>query len=79
MSTLLLNWNLFAVMHLKHNSFYLKTKAARSGHYIDFDGKEHLPEQDDPVIVEAGGLTNPSSPSVVDRVRVGRRGSDAAE
>jgi hypothetical protein len=24
----------------------------RSGHLIDFDGKEHLPEQDEPVIVD---------------------------
>ena len=36
----------------EHNRFYLETKAARSGHYIDFEGKEHLPEQDEPVIVE---------------------------
>jgi len=36
----------------KYNRFYLETKAARSGHYIDFEGKQHLPEQDDPVIVE---------------------------
>jgi len=36
-----------------HNRFYLETKAVRSGHYIDFEGKEHLPEQDEPVIVEA--------------------------
>jgi GTP cyclohydrolase II len=35
-----------------HNRFYLQTKAARSGHYIDFDGKEHLKEQDEPVLVE---------------------------
>ena len=34
------------------NRFYLETKAARSGHQIEFDGKPHLPEQDDPVIVE---------------------------
>jgi GTP cyclohydrolase II len=33
------------------NRFYLETKAARSGHYIDLEGKQHLPEQDDPVIV----------------------------
>src|SRR5207302_943503 len=25
-----------------HNRFYLQTKAARSGHKIDFEGKEHL-------------------------------------
>jgi GTP cyclohydrolase II len=34
------------------NRFYLETKAARSGHLIEFEGKPHLPEQDDPVIVE---------------------------
>ena len=32
--------------------FYLETKASRSGHQIDFEGKPHFPEQDDPVIVE---------------------------
>jgi len=35
------------------NRFYLETKAVRSGHAIEFEGKPHLPEQDDPVIVEA--------------------------
>jgi GTP cyclohydrolase II len=35
-----------------YNRFYLATKASRSGHAIDFEGKEHLPEQDEPVIVE---------------------------
>ena len=30
-----------------HNRFYLETKAAKSGHLIDFHGKEHLPEQSD--------------------------------
>jgi GTP cyclohydrolase II len=35
------------------NRFYLETKARRSGHVIEFEGKPHLPEQDDPVIVEA--------------------------
>jgi GTP cyclohydrolase II len=34
------------------NRAYLETKAARSGHQITFDGKPHMPEQDDPVIVE---------------------------
>ncbi|HKQ56378.1 MAG TPA: GTP cyclohydrolase II [Candidatus Eisenbacteria bacterium] len=34
------------------NRFYLETKATRSGHLIAFEGKPHLPEQDDPVIVE---------------------------
>jgi len=35
------------------NRFYLETKARRSGHVFEFEGKRHLPEQDDPVIVEA--------------------------
>ncbi len=35
-----------------HNRFYLETKAAKSGHAIDFSGKPHLPEQDEPVIIE---------------------------
>ncbi|BDG04770.1 GTP cyclohydrolase-2 [Anaeromyxobacter oryzae] len=35
----------------EHNRFYLETKAARSGHYIDLNGKQHLPEQGEPVIV----------------------------
>ena len=36
----------------EHNRFYLETKASRSGHYLDFSGKPHLPEQSDPVEVE---------------------------
>jgi GTP cyclohydrolase II len=35
----------------EHNRFYLETKAIRSGHFIDVEGKEHLREQDEPVIV----------------------------
>ena len=35
-----------------YNRFYLETKAAKSGHMIDFRGREHLPEQDDLPIVE---------------------------
>lgn len=31
----------------EHNKFYLETKANKSGHMIDFQGKEHLVEQDD--------------------------------
>jgi GTP cyclohydrolase II len=62
----------------EHNGFYLKTKASRSGHYIDFDGKGHLSEQDDPVIVEAGDLTGPPS-SPGDGALSATRGSDAAE
>ena len=36
----------------EHNRFYLETKAAKSGHLIDFHGREHLPEQYDRPIVE---------------------------
>jgi len=35
-----------------HNRFYLETKAAKSGHMIDFHGKEHLPEQSDLPFIE---------------------------
>lgn len=31
----------------EYNRFYLETKAAKSGHLIDFHGKKHLPEQSD--------------------------------
>jgi GTP cyclohydrolase II len=34
-----------------HNRFYLETKAKRSGHLFDPQGKEHLPEQGEPPIV----------------------------
>jgi GTP cyclohydrolase II len=37
----------------EYNRFYLQTKANRSGHFIDFEGKPHTPEQDDPVLVAA--------------------------
>ncbi len=36
----------------EHNLFYLQTKAAKSGHWIDFSGKEHLEEQADRPIVQ---------------------------
>ena len=36
----------------EHNRFYLETKAVKSGHMIDFRGREHLPEQSDQPIVE---------------------------
>ena len=36
----------------EHNRFYLETKAAKSGHMIDFRGKPHLPEQSDGPIVK---------------------------
>ena len=35
----------------EHNRFYLQTKATRSGHFIDVDGKPHIAEQDDPVAI----------------------------
>lgn len=35
-----------------HNLFYLETKASKSGHFIDFSGKPHLPEQGEAVQVE---------------------------
>ena len=35
----------------KYNRFYLETKAAKSGHLIDFQGNEHLLEQCDRPIV----------------------------
>ena len=31
----------------EYNRFYLETKAAKSGHLIDFHGRAHLPEQSD--------------------------------
>ncbi len=33
------------------NLFYLETKAHRSGHFIDFEGKPHVAEQDEPIVV----------------------------
>lgn len=36
----------------EHNLFYLETKAAKSGHLIDFHGRQHLKEQDDRAIIE---------------------------
>ena len=39
------------------NRFYLQTKAVRSGHYLEFEGKEVLPEQDDPPVVEPARAT----------------------
>ena len=35
----------------EYNRFYLETKAAKSGHMIDFYGHEHLPEQSDRPII----------------------------
>jgi GTP cyclohydrolase II len=39
----------------EHNRFYLETKAAKSGHFIDFSGKPHLVEQIDRPVVQ--GMT----------------------
>ncbi len=36
----------------EYNRFYLETKALKSGHLIDFNGKERWPEQDDHPEVE---------------------------
>jgi GTP cyclohydrolase II len=36
----------------EYNRFYLETKALKSGHLIDLQGKEHLPEQADAPLVE---------------------------
>ncbi|MQC26186.1 MAG: GTP cyclohydrolase II [Chloroflexi bacterium] len=36
----------------KHNAFYLKTKATKSGHFIDLNGYKHLMEQDDRPILQ---------------------------
>ncbi len=38
------------------NRFYLETKAAKSGHLLDFDGREHLREQMDRPLIE--GMTD---------------------
>lgn len=48
----------------EHNRFYLETKAAKSGHMIDFHGKEHFPEQSDLPIVE--GMTEDQVKAMVD-------------
>jgi len=39
------------------NRAYLLTKARRSGHQIEIDGKPHLSEQDDPVLIESTPAT----------------------
>ncbi len=45
-----------------YNRFYLETKAVRSGHHIDFEGKAHLPEQGEPVIVDASATPPDGTP-----------------
>jgi GTP cyclohydrolase II len=49
-----------------YNRFYLETKASKSGHLIDFNGKEHLQEQIDLPIVE--GMTTPQIQVLGDRI-----------
>ena len=41
----------------EHNRSYLRTKAIRSGHLIDVEGKARFVEQDDPVVVIEDGAT----------------------
>ncbi len=36
----------------EHNRFYLETKAIKSGHLIDLQGKERIPEQSDYPVIE---------------------------
>jgi GTP cyclohydrolase II len=48
-----------------YNEFYLRTKAEKSGHLIDFRGKEHLVEQGDRPIVD--GMT-PEQIAAIDQV-----------
>jgi GTP cyclohydrolase II len=36
----------------QYNRFYLETKANKSGHLLDLQGKEHLPEQSDMPFIE---------------------------
>ena len=45
----------------EYNRFYLETKANRSGHFIDFEGKPHVAEQDDPVVVVTDAAVPPPS------------------
>lgn len=47
-----------------HNRFYLETKANRSGHFLDFTGKAHLPEQQEPVVVEGMDTVDNPEPEV---------------
>jgi GTP cyclohydrolase II len=42
----------------EHNRFYLETKSRRSGHWIDFEGYPHLPEQADAVQVSGMDSTD---------------------
>lgn len=42
----------------EHNRFYLETKSRRSGHWIDFAGYQHMPEQSDTVRVDGMNSTD---------------------
>ena len=42
----------------EHNRFYLETKSRRSGHWIDFAGYQHMPEQSDTVHVDGMDSTD---------------------
>lgn len=45
-----------------YNRFYLETKAAKSGHLIDFQGREHLAEQSDRPFIE--GMTEDQASAI---------------
>jgi GTP cyclohydrolase II len=47
----------------EYNGFYLKTKALRSGHWLDALGKPHLSEQAEPVLI-AGTEDEAKDPSL---------------
>ena len=36
----------------EYNRFYLQTKAVRSGHYLEVDGKRRPSEQDEPLLID---------------------------
>lgn len=55
----------------EHNRFYLHTKANRSGHFLDLNGKPHASEQSDPVVVDADEIGARSNPVEVEPLRNG--------
>jgi GTP cyclohydrolase II len=54
----------------EHNRSYLETKALRSGHLIDVEGREHLLEQIDRPIVEGMGAEAIEAIEALDREMV---------